>query len=347
MNNNLETVLNEDAKKIFKINIPWNKFRNKKILITGGNGFIANYFINIFYIINEIKKLNLSIECTIRNKKKIQEYKKKYKKKFLKIHQISLLDKIKLKNKFNYIIHAASLASPKYFKEYPIDVVLPNIVGTVNLLKFAEKQKLDKFIFFSSTGVNGFVNDSKRPISENVYGPLDPTLIKNSYLESKRMGENLCYAWHAQKNIPIQIVRPAITYGPGIQLNDGRSYADFISKVVQNKNLILNSNGKAIRNFCYISDFISGLILMMTKGNIGQTFNIANQDEISIKNLAHLIVNKFFKEKKLKVVYKMDNDYLRVNFKKTTVSTKKIRSLGWKILTSLEDGFKRTIKTYE
>jgi len=348
MSNNFETVLKEDSEKILKLRIPWNKIKNKKILITGGNGFIVSYFIKILFLLNSVKNLNITIDCTTRDKKKTKNlYDKRYRKNFLTIHKISLLKKISLKNKYNYIIHAASLASPKFFNDNPIDVVLPNILGTINLLKFSEKKKIDRFIYFSSTGVNGFVDDNERPIPENIYGPLDPTLISNSYLESKRMGENLCYAWHSQKQTPIQIVRPSITYGPGIQLDDGRSYADFISNVVNNKNLVLFSKGSAIRNYCYISDFISGLILMMTKGKVGETFNIANEKEISIKNLANLIVNKFFKEKKLKVIYSRKNNFLRVNFNRTTVSTKKIRSLGWRILTSLEDGFKRTVKTYE
>ena len=348
MNYNFETVLKEDSERILKLGIPWYKIKNKKILITGGNSFIVSYFIKILFLINIVKKLNITIDCTTRDKKKTKNlYDKRYTKKFLTIHKISLLKKITLKNKYNYIIHAASLSSPKFFRDNPIDVVLPNILGTINLLKFSEKKKIDKFIYFSSTGVNGFVDDKARPISENIYGSLDPTLISNSYLESKRMGENLCYAWYSQKNIPIQIVRPSITYGPGIQLDDGRSYADFISNIVQNKNLILSSKGTAIRNYCYISDFIGGLILMMTKGKVGEAFNIANEKEISIKNLANLIVNKFFKEKKLKVIYTKNDNFLRVNFNRTTVSTKKIRSLGWKILTTLEDGFKRTVKTYE
>ncbi len=348
MNNNFDRVLKEDSEKILKLKIPWNKIKNKKILITGGNSFIVSYFIKILFLLNNSKKLNVSVDCTTRNKNKTKKlYDKRYTKNFLKIYKISLLKKINLKNKYNYIIHAASLSSPKFFKNNPIDVVLPNILGTINLLKFSEKKKIDRFIYFSTTGVNGFVDDKARPISENIYGSLDPTLISNSYLESKRMGENLCYAWYSQKKIPVQIVRPSITYGPGIQLDDGRSYADFISNVVQNKNLVLSSKGSAIRNYCYISDFISGLILMMTKGKTGESFNIANEKEISIKNLANLIVNKFFKERKLKVIYSKKNNFLRVNFKRTTVSTKKIRSLGWKVLTSLEDGFKRTVKTYE
>jgi UDP-glucuronate decarboxylase len=344
----LEALLNDDFSRISKLNIPWKKLKNKKFLITGGTGFIVSYLIKMLFLINEKKKLNITIDCTTRsiNKTKIL-YGKKFTKNFLKIHKISLFNKIDIKGRFNYVIHAASLASPKYFKNNPIDVILPNIVGTINLLKFSEKKKLDKFVFFSSTGVNGFLDDKIRPISEDVYGALDPTLIENSYLESKRMGENLCYAWFSQKNVPIQIVRPAITYGPGVQLNDGRSYADFISSVVNNKDIELFSDGSALRNYCYISDFFSGLMIMLLKGKIGGTYNIANEEEISIKKLANLIVNKFFKKKKLKVIYKSNNNIIRVKYNRTTVSTKKLRSLGWRILTSLEDGFKRTIKTYE
>ena len=111
---------------------------------------------------------------------------------------------------------------------------------------------------------------------------LDPNKIENCYLESKRMGENLCIAWHHQKKIPIQIVRPAITYGPGVPLDDGRSYADFIKNILNNENIKLHSKGDAIRNFCYIADFISGFFFSFFHGNIGDTYNISSEREYSI-----------------------------------------------------------------
>ena len=97
----------------------------------------------------------------------------------------------------------------------------------------------------SSTGVNGFVDDKIRPISENVYGPLDPTLIQNSYLESKRMGENMCVSWNSQFHIPTKIARIFHTYGPGVKLDDGRVFADFISSVL-----------KKIYFVCFLDQFL-------------------------------------------------------------------------------------------
>lgn len=348
-NENFYRILKDDASITMKEDLNWKLLKNKRILITGGTGFIASYFIKILFFINEKKKLNLKVDCTVRKKKDALKIfdNKNYFNNFLSIKECSILQKIKLQPKYNYIFHTASIATPKFFASNPIEVVLPNTLGTIRLLEFSELNKLDKFIFFSTTGVNGHVDDKLRPIVEDVYGPLDPTKIENCYLESKRMGENLCFAWFAQKKIPIQIIRPAITYGPGVKLDDGRSYADFFNSLVNNKDLILYSSGKAVRNFCYIADFVIGLMHVFLKGKKGEVYNLSEENEYSIKVLAKLLTNKIFKEKKLKVVYnKKKNKFLRVNFNKTTVSTKKARALGWKTRFDIEAGMRRTISSY-
>ncbi len=348
-NQNFRRILREDAKVIASELLNWSLLKNCRILLTGGTGFIASYFIKILYHLNEEKKLNIKLDCLVRDIEKAKKVfcNKIYGSDFLNIKALSILDPIQLNPEYDYIIHAASIASPKFFESDPIGVVTPNTLGTIRLLEFAEKNNLKKFIFFSTTGVNGHINDDLRPIPENVYGALDPTLIENCYLESKRMGENLCFAWYKQKSIPVQIVRPAITYGPGVDLNDGRSYADFIKAMVTNKDIILFSDGSAIRNFCYVADFISGLFYVILKGSAGDVYNLSSEAEYSIKELAELLTKKIFPEKNLKVLYKQKGgEFLRVNFKKTTVSTKKARSLGWKLNFSIEEGMLRTVQSY-
>lgn len=348
MNKNHLNIILEDSHQIINEDLPWQNLKNKKILITGATGFIASNLINFLFILNKEKKLNLSVIGMVRNLNKASEkFKHINDSNFLTFTNKSILKPIGFSENFNYIFHMASIASPKYFKKDPIGVVLPNTQGTINLLNLAENNKLDKFIFFSTSGINGFVDDNMRPISEEEFGGLDPAIQENCYLESKRMGESLCIAWHKQKKIPIQIVRPAITYGPGVPLDDGRSYADFISSMVNDKDIILFTKGEAIRNFCYIADFISGLFYVLFKGNNGEAYNVSTEEEYSIMELALLLVNDIYKDKKLKIkVNQQNNSFMRVQYKKTTVSTKKLRALGWKLNHSIKSGMTRTISSY-
>ena len=193
-NENFHRILKDDASTVMNEALNWKLLRNKKILITGGTGFIASYFIKILFFINQEKKLNLKVDCIVRNKKRALKIfnDKKYFKNYLSIKKCSILKKIELRPNYNYIFHTASIATPKFFSSSPIEVVLPNTLGTIKLLEFAELNKLDKFIFFSTTGVNGHLDDKLRPIAENVYGSLDPTKIENCYLESKSWRYRFC-----------------------------------------------------------------------------------------------------------------------------------------------------------
>jgi UDP-glucuronate decarboxylase len=345
--NNFHRILKDDFNFILNNNLPWEELANKKILITGATGFIASYLIRFLYEANKKLKLNIAITGTVRDLHRARNQFRNIDVNFLKLEKINILEPIKIKSHFDIFIHMASIASPKLFDSNPIDVVLPNTLGTINLLDFASTQKIDRFIFFSTTGVNGFVDDALRPISESVYGGLDPNKIENCYLESKRMGENLCIAWNHQKNIPIQIVRPAITYGPGVPLDDGRSYADFIKNILNNENIKLHSKGDAIRNFCYIADFINGFFYSIFHGDIGDTFNICTEKEYSILELAEILTKDIFSKKSLSIDFDLNNnDFLRVNFNRTTVSTQKLRSLGWVEQFSIQEGMKRTVESY-
>ena len=350
IHNNLSKIIGSDYEWLKSIDLPWEKLAGHKILITGANGFIA------LNLICFLLKLNCELNFGIRIVGMVRDRKKALEKfngvgidlTFLELVEQSIFEKPNLECDFNMILHMASVASPKFFNSHPIDVTLPNTLGTVRLLEFAEQCKnLKMFLFFSTTGVNGFVNDKLRPIREDTYGGLDPSKISNSYLISKTMGENLCYAWAAQKRVPVKIIRPAITYGPGFDLNDGRSYADFVRNIVNGENVILHSRGTAIRNFCYIADFLSGLFHVIFFGDPCEPFNVCSERETSIMSLANILTKEVFPEKRLLVEYDFEKaQYARVDFQNTTVSNLKLRSLGWNEYFSLHSGMKRTVNSF-
>ncbi|MDC3091329.1 NAD-dependent epimerase/dehydratase family protein [Rickettsiales bacterium] len=345
----MNNILIEDFSKILENKYLWKKLKNSSILITGVSGYLANYLIKFFLYLNKEENLNIKIIGTTRN---VKETEKKFgnliKNKKLFFFQTNLLNSINIKHKIDYVIHMASPASPKYFESNPVNVIEPNITGTINLLNFSFKKKIKKFLFISTSGVYGFVDDKKRPNDESTFGFLDNTLPESIYLESKRMAETICIAYKNQYKVPVSIIRPSISYGPGISLDDGRSFADFINNIIKNQDIKLFSKGNVMRNFCYISDVISGILLILIKGKNGESYNLASEKEISIKMLANFLVQDVFPEKKLKVIYSnIKKKLLRPEFKRTLVCCNKVKKLGWIERISLKDGFKRTAKWYE
>lgn len=249
----------------------------------------------------------------------------------------------------DYIIHAASQASPKYFGVDPAGTVLANTRGTLNLLALGVEKEVKSFLFFSSGEVYGQVDPLKIPIKENDFGYVDPTDIRSCYAEGKRAGETMCVAWHHQYGVPAKIVRPFHTYGPGMQLNDGRVFADFVRDILQGHDIIMKGEGRAVRPFCYLADATAGFFTVLLKGEDANAYNIGNNKaEISIADLADTLV-RLFPERKLRVIRQnrtLDQGYLESPISRNCPDISKVSRLGWTPSTTVEEGFARTIRSY-
>lgn len=256
---------------------------------------------------------------------------------------------LRISKKINFIIHAASQASPKFYGVDPVGTILANTVGTANLLALAAKHKSEGFMFFSSGEVYGEVGFGQIPIKEDSYGLVDPMLIRSCYAEGKRAGENMCVSWNHQYGVSVKIIRPFHTYGPGMRLDDGRVFADFVSDIVNGRDIIMKSDGSAVRAFCYLADAVVGFFMVLFNGENAQAYNVGNeQGEISIKDLAYMLVD-FFPEKKLKVRFDIQlqqKGYLKSAISRHCPDTVKLRSLGWQPSYSLREGFKRTVESF-
>jgi nucleoside-diphosphate-sugar epimerase len=216
------------------------------------------------------------------------------------------------------------------------------------MLELAINRKAKKFIFLSSGAVYGNVPLGTTKISESVFGELDPRSLRAAYEEGKRAGETLCYLYSNKFGISAPAARIAHTYGPGIKPDDDRSFAEFLSAAIENRPLVLNSEGSDIRYFCYLSDTLSALftILLLSKDNLA--YNIGSSTEfLSILDLANLIVS-LFPERGLTIERSNKN---RNSEQVTTTSrqrvvpldTNRLKNLGWTEKVKLVDGLRRTI----
>jgi nucleoside-diphosphate-sugar epimerase len=299
--------------------------------------------------LNEKYNKNIKILALVRNKKKAEKRFKDYiDRNDFKLIVQDVCDPIETDTDLDFIIHAASQASPKYYGIDPAGTFNANVEGTYNLIKLAKNKKIKSFLFFSSGEVYGKVNENQIPTKESDYGYVDPINIRSCYAEGKRAGETMCICWQYQYNIPIKIVRPFHIYGPGMDLNDGRVFADFVRDIVNNNDIVLNSDGSATRAFCYIADAVIGFFTILLKGEPGQSYNVGFNKETSILELSNILVN-LFPEKNLKIIIKEDQfineGYIKSKIKRNCPDISKIQKLGWVPQFSIQEGFKRTIKS--
>jgi nucleoside-diphosphate-sugar epimerase len=255
---------------------------------------------------------------------------------------------IQLHEKIDIVIHAASQASPKYYGVDPVGTLKANTIGTANMLELAKNNGTEKFIYISSGEVYGVLEGSSSAITEAYTGNVDITNVRSCYAESKRMGENMCICWSYQYGFHVNMLRLVHTYGPGVELDDGRVFADFVRNIINNEDIVLNSNGKAKRSFLYITDMITALFIILFKGENRHAYNVATDKETEIRDLASFLCN-LYPEKKLSIKFNKDiksTGYLRSTSISVPLSTEKLRKLGWKEKISLEQGFHRMIESY-
>jgi nucleoside-diphosphate-sugar epimerase len=349
---NPNKIINEDLERIVSSDIDWTKFENKNVLITGANGFLPAYMVEtLLYLMHANIIKQVKVIALVRNSEKAtKRFAHLLQNKHLQFLVQDVCSLIQIDEPIHYIIHAASQASPKYYGIDPIGTLRANVFGTGHLLQLAREKGVEKFLYFSSSEIYGQLSADKIPTKESDYGVIDPINIRSCYAESKRMGENMCISWSHQYQIPVNIVRPFHTYGPGMSLDDGRVYADFISDIVHSRDIVMKSDGSAIRAFCYIADAAIAFFTVLLKGENKNAYNVGNPDcEYTILELAKKIVN-LFPAKKLSVITQTkreDVGYINSVVSKIAPDIKKIQHLGWAPIISVEEGFYRTIKSYD
>lgn len=346
----MNDIIQEDLSQICQEKLDWNLLSGKNILISGANGILPSYmaetilFLKRSGIVKDIK-----IFALVRNKEKANlRFKNYLLEKCLHFIIQDVCEPILISEKIDIIIHAASQASPKYYGIDPVGTLSPNIIGTINLLKLAKEKGVQNFIYFSSAEVYGDIQNVEA-IKETNFGSLDPMNIRSCYAESKRMGENICASWFSQFSVPVKIIRPFHTYGPGMLLDDGRIFADFVFNILNNQDLVIKSDGSSRRAYCYLKDAILGYFYILFKGTMGEAYNVGNPyQEYSVKELASVLID-IFPEKSLKVkmnpVFSSSN-YLPSNVNRFLPDTTKIQALGWAPKVDVKTGFYRTVLSY-
>ena len=349
--NNFNNQFDEDAfDNISRLKSKLEIFASSNVLITGAAGFLGSHFCHFFHNLNQGFEDQLSINIfAIDNFKRGKPI---WIKRFENFQNFQVInsDIVEMKDfpEADFIIHAASIASPIFYRKYPIETMDANVIGLRNLLNHAKQNPCKSLLYFSTSEIYGDPDSSNIPPKESYRGNVSCVGPRACYDESKRYGETLCINFFNQFEIPIKIVRPFNNYGPGLSINDGRVISDFFRDALNNKNIQLFSNGKATRTFCYVSDAIYGYLLALMSNFNGEVFNIGNpHPEISIEDLATKIIK--ITNKNLSIIKSVNEDknYLTDNPQRRCPDiSKATKFLNFKPKISLDEGLKKTLKYY-
>lgn len=281
----LEQIL-QDLKKEAKV------LEGKTVLISGGSGFIGSYINAVIYLLNKkvFKKpcKVISLDNYITGSR--QSFLIEIKDKNFRFFHFDVRLPFTLNENVDFIIHAAGLASPYYYKKYPLETIESAIFGAKNLLELARITKPEGFLFFSSSEIYGDPDLDYIPTPETYSGHVSSIGPRACYDESKRLAETLCLTYHQIYGIPTKIVRPFNVYGPGMRHSDYRVIPTFIYNGIKGKNLPVHDKGVQTRTFCYVTDAITAIFKVLISGKAGEVYNIGNdKPEIGMYELASMI----------------------------------------------------------
>lgn len=295
----MKKIVKNDLERIYNglSNEEKKRFAGSTVLLTGGAGFLGFYFINFLtYYKKElgIEKIICLDNFQVGYPKWLKDLKNDNK---VELHKFNVVTddiaNIPGAGTATLIYHMASIASPIFYRKYPIETLDANIWGLRHLLDFYCDKPIKGLAFYSSSEIYGDPTPENIPTPETYRGNVDCQGARACYDESKRFGETMCYLFHEKYNMPITIIRPFNNYGPGMRLNDARVPADFAKAIVENRDITMFSDGSPTRTFCYVSDAVTGYLkCLLHAEDFFEAFNIGmDRPEISIKQLADIYVN--------------------------------------------------------
>lgn len=325
-----------------------NGFGGSKFLITGSTGLIGSLCVKAIAHYNKKNDNKINVVALARNEEKVKiifadEYEKNMLDEVLFIYQ-DICQELLLDTCCDYVIHTANSTTSKIFLTNPVEVIDSIYTGTKKILDFAIDKKIKGMVYLSSMEVFGVIDSDDR-ICEEQLGYLDIQNIRSCYSEGKRLAELLCKSYAVEYGLPVSTARLSQTFGAGVSKSENRVFAQFARSALNGENIVLHTTGQSIGNYCYTTDVIKALLLLLKKGNNGDTYTVVNEETTrTILEMAEMVAKKFSNGNS-KVVFDIaeNNRFGYAPETKMRLSNKKLRELGWQPEISLEEMYRRML----
>ena len=304
------------------------------IVITGGSGFVGSYLCE--KLINDGHKIIVIDNLLTGSTKNVNNLLDNENFSFIE-HDVQ--DHIEIEDKVDYVLHFASAASPKAYTEHPVNTLKAGSVGTINTLGLAKKHSAE-YLLASTSEVYG--DPLISPQNEEYWGNVNPNGERSMYDEAKRFAEAAVATYSRSYGLKTKIVRIFNTYGPRMQLNDGRVVTNFIVQALRNENITIYGDGTQTRSFSYVEDTVAGIISLMNSTEY-DVFNIGNPNEMTVGKLAEKIIELTDSTSEIKYLELPNDDPKQRKPDITKAKTK----LNWEPKVNLDEGLAKTITWVE
>lgn len=310
--------------------------QDKQILVTGATGLIGGCLVDML--------MQSACHCKVFAMGRNEERARKRFADYWSLDSFGFIrgdvtNPLSCDNTFDYIIHAASNASPNFFREKPVEVIKSNIIGVDNLMAYGISHQMKRMLFVSSGEIYGEGHGGE--FKETDSGYVDCATPRACYPSSKRAAETLCVAYAAEYDADVVIARLCHTFGPYFTESDNRVYAQFIRNLLEGKDIVMKSRGEQYRSWLYVVDAALALLTILLKGAKGEAYNVADeQSNITIRELAELLASA----EKRKVIFDIDEANGNTTpITRATFSTEKLAQLGWQPRTAIAEGLAHTL----
>ena len=321
-----------------------DELSGKTVLITGATGLICSAVADVLIRWNEIHDSKIKIIVAGRNKQKAMDRFAQFSSR--QYFSFAKYDATSTDNDFDfscdYIIHGASNASPNHIVAEPLETMLSNFYGVKNLLDYVKQGKAKRLLYISSSEVYGR-KEGNRPSKVDDYGAIDILNPRNSYAVSKCAAETLCVSYHEEYGVDSVIVRPGHIYGPTASENDNRVSSAWAYAAARREDIVMKSEGRQIRSYCYCLDCASAILKVMLDGKSSHAYNISNLNSIlSIREMAEIIADI----EGVKLIIALPTNEERNGFnpmKNSSLNSRELYDLGWKGLFDVIEGLEHTL----
>ncbi len=325
--------------------IDWQKFDNKTVFVTGATGLIGYTLVSALLYRNLKYKSNIKIIALVRNITKAKEkfaeqLKQNLNLKFV-VGDVENLPPIN--EEIDFIIHGANPTASNYFVENPVETIKTAVWGTNNILNLAKEKNIAGLVYLSSMEVYGAPHTDDL-IDESQGTTIDTMSVRSCYPEAKRLCEALCASYAEEYKVPTKVVRLAQTFGPGIDKNDNRVFAEFLRCAIKKQDIVLQTEGTSKRCYLYTADAVTAILTVLLNGKAGEAYNAANKNTYcSIMEMAELVAHELTNDE-IKVVIKVDENSKRKfpPTHKLNLDVSKLEGLGWRATRSLVEMYKCT-----